>query len=119
MAPLHNLAAVDVPREVEKDVTRTHQRTELLGHVVALDAVLEVCDALGDFRGDAALVVDEVHDRDLRGRRNVAHEERQGALGHRTTAEDEDAAAKGHARNGGELHRGASLRRETVRSDRR
>ena len=116
VAPRKDHGAVDVPCEIEKDVTGRQVRTEEGAEVVRRDPVDHETYASGDLVGDPVAVVHEVHDDDLIGSYHVAQQQREGALCDRTAAEHEDRAAEGHASNGGELHRGSLL---VVRARRR
>jgi len=63
-APGENRRAVDVPREVEDEVARTHARREELVEILFGHAALLVSHAGLDGVGDALAVVDEVDDGD-------------------------------------------------------
>ena len=90
-APLENLKRVDVPGEIDEDVSLADVLGEQPAHVVLGHAIAHEADALGGPRLELRRAILEIHDRDiLRRHLDVAEENRQRALGDRAVTDEED-----------------------------
>ena len=92
VAPLHDLAAVDVPGEVDEQVAGGEVLAEQVAEVVWRHLVADERDALLDPRPQRRLVGLEVEDRDAAWvDLDVVEEHRQRAAGDGTEADEENA----------------------------
>ena len=99
VAPLHDLAAVDVPGEVDEQVARGEVLAEQVAEVVRRHLVLDERDALLDPRPQRRLIGLEVDDRDAaRIDLDVIEEHRERAAGDGTEADEENAFVEGDHR---------------------
>ena len=92
VAPLHDLAAVDVPGQIDEEVAGRQMFAEQRAHVLRRDLVLDERHALFDPRREDLLVGLEVHDRDTpRIDGDVPHENRQRAPCDGAETDEQDA----------------------------
>ena len=91
VAPLENLTGVDVPGQVDEDVTGADILGQQLGHVALGHAIAHEADTLLDPRRELRLAVGEIHHGDVpRGHLQVLEEDGQGALGHGAVTDEQD-----------------------------
>ena len=91
MAPLHDLAAVDVPGEIDEEITCGEVLAEDLAEVVGGDPLAHEAHAPFHPGADRRFEGLEVEDRDVVGRHlDVVEEDRQGAAGHGAEADKEN-----------------------------
>ena len=84
VAPLEDLAAVNVPGQVNQQVARAQVFAEQRAHVVARHALVHKVHAALEPRRQHGTAVFEVHDRDVPGGHlDVLDQNGEGALRHR------------------------------------
>ena len=92
VAPLHDLAAVDVPCKVDEQVARGEVLAEQVAEILRRHLVADERDTLLDPRPQRRLVGLEVEDRDAAWiDLDVVEEHRQRAAGDGTEADEENA----------------------------
>jgi hypothetical protein len=95
VAPLQDLAGVDVPGQVDEDVAGAQVLPQQAGHVLARHPLVRELHALPQPGLERVAPVLEVHHRDVPGRHaDVLHQDGQRALGHGAVAHEEDALAE-------------------------
>jgi hypothetical protein len=96
MAPPHDVAAVDVPGEVDEEVARREVVPEQVGEVAGLDLRADEVHALRDPRPQGVLVGLEFQDRDVtRIDAHVLEEDGERAAGDEPEADEDDPAVEG------------------------
>jgi hypothetical protein len=92
MTPLHNLAAVDVPGQVDEQIACGNVLCEKRPEILGFDAILDERHALREPGTERRLVWLKVHDGDtLRRDLHVLEENGQRASRHRTKSNKENA----------------------------
>ena len=95
VAPLNDLAAVDVPGEIDEEVAGRQMFGEERVQVLRRHLLLHEVHALFDPRLQRRVIGLELHDRDLRRLDvDVLHEDRQRAPGHEAKAHEQDPIRK-------------------------
>ena len=95
VAPLDDLAAVDVPGQIDQEIAGREMLAEKRAQVVRGDALLDEAHALRDPRRERGLVGLELHDRDLRRLDvDVLDENGQGASRDETKTHEQNTIRK-------------------------
>src|SRR5262249_3279279 len=88
---------VDVPREVDQEITSGEVFTEKRSEIVSRDAIPDKCNALAKPRLESRLILDEIHDADeLRINANVTQKNGQRAPCDRSKSHEQDSMRKWH-----------------------
>ena len=95
MAPLQDLAGIDVPGQVDQDIAGREVLAEHRVHVLLRDLVADVADALGGPLAEFLLLCLEIDHGDvLRGHLDVLKEDGERAFGDGAVADKEDLVAE-------------------------
>ena len=92
VTPLDDLAAVDVPGQIDQEIAGRHVFPQFGAQILRRDLPPDETDALADPRLQRVRTVLEIHDRDVLKRdAEVFQEDRQRTLGHGPVAQEQNA----------------------------